>query len=309
MAGLKLQVPVDRVVDGDTIRVMINGKSEALRVLALDTEEVHPGDKPVTPLGRVASDFTKSKVLPNDVVTIEFPGPEPFEVANLRYRDNYGRLLVYVHTAAGDDLQELLIREGLSPYFTKYGYAEFLDLHRKYISAEQQAQSRRAGIWDQIANNGAEFRNYAALTTWWELRARIVEGFRAFKRAHPNDPPFDTRLDFERLRELARDGATTTIFTEVREFRPAGPHVLFTTGSLEQPFGVLVPRANEGGARDVMQLLLQRYVANGEERPRRSYLYITGRLQRFPPTEDGKPEMVLEGVDQLRDGPDGFEVV
>lgn len=305
MSGLKLHVQVDRVVDGDTVRVIIDGKSEPLRILALDTEEVTAGAKPVTPLGHKASDFTKSKVKPGDVVTIEFPGNEPLAVAMVRYRDNYGRLLVFLHTAAGEDLQEMLIEEGLSPYFTKYGYAEFIELHMKYVAAERKAQARRAGIWDQIANNGAVFRNYAALGVWWELRARIIEGYRAAKRVHPDAPPYDTRLDFETLRKLSAAGERTTIFTEVRDFRPAGPHVLFSTGSLAQPFGVLVPGANEGGSADVMELLLQRYVAKDEEHPRRSYLYITGNLHRYPDNDEGKPEMTLQSVDQIADGPDG----
>jgi hypothetical protein len=52
MPGTTLEVPVDRPVDGDTVRVLINGRSEALRILALDTEESRPGgDKPMTPWG------------------------------------------------------------------------------------------------------------------------------------------------------------------------------------------------------------------------------------------------------------------
>jgi micrococcal nuclease len=52
MPGTTLEAPVDRPVDGDTVRVLINGRSEALRILALDTEESRPGgDKPMTPWG------------------------------------------------------------------------------------------------------------------------------------------------------------------------------------------------------------------------------------------------------------------
>lgn len=59
MSGTAFSVKVDRVVDGDTVRVFLDDtaeKSESLRILSLDTEEVFAGSKPVTPLGQMASD-------------------------------------------------------------------------------------------------------------------------------------------------------------------------------------------------------------------------------------------------------------
>ncbi len=57
MAGTTIDVPVDRPVDGDTVRAMIDGASESLRILALDTEESKPGGgKPVTPWGKKAAE-------------------------------------------------------------------------------------------------------------------------------------------------------------------------------------------------------------------------------------------------------------
>ena len=42
MLGTTLDVPVDRPVDSDTVRVLIDGRSKSLRILALDTEESAP---------------------------------------------------------------------------------------------------------------------------------------------------------------------------------------------------------------------------------------------------------------------------
>ena len=50
---------VARVVDGDTVRLAINGQEEAVRLIGIDTPEtVHPmrGEEPY---GKEASDFTK----------------------------------------------------------------------------------------------------------------------------------------------------------------------------------------------------------------------------------------------------------
>ena len=94
-----------------------------------------------------------------------------------RYRDNYGRLLVFVHVD-GMDYQEHMIAEDYSPYFTKYGNARFHIYHHRYLAAERAAQAARRGVWNQVAVNGAEQRNYAVLTAWWALRAAVIEDYR-----------------------------------------------------------------------------------------------------------------------------------
>lgn len=98
MFGTTLDVPVDRPVDGDTVRVLIEGRSESLRILALDTEESRPGgDKPMTPWGRQASARAAELFISGRAVTLEFEGNEPVVECLQRYRDNFGRLLVMVH--------------------------------------------------------------------------------------------------------------------------------------------------------------------------------------------------------------------
>jgi hypothetical protein len=57
MSGTKIEgIKLTKVVDGDTIKVAINGESESLRLIGLDTEESWPGgSKPVTTAGKQAS--------------------------------------------------------------------------------------------------------------------------------------------------------------------------------------------------------------------------------------------------------------
>ena len=52
--GTTIEATVVRVVDGDTIRVEVNGKEESLRILSLDTEESNASPKPVSPWGKEA---------------------------------------------------------------------------------------------------------------------------------------------------------------------------------------------------------------------------------------------------------------
>ena len=57
------QYKVIRVVDGDTIVIMYNGKYEKVRLLCVNTpESVHPDKKQNIPMGKVASKYTKKKL-------------------------------------------------------------------------------------------------------------------------------------------------------------------------------------------------------------------------------------------------------
>ncbi|MEO0678113.1 MAG: nuclease, partial [Pseudomonadota bacterium] len=96
MAGTTFTAKVDRVVDGDTVRIFIDGESESVRILALDTEETRAGSKPKTPLGTIASDRAKALLSPSDEVEVMLPGNEPLDVALKKYRGNFGRPLTYL---------------------------------------------------------------------------------------------------------------------------------------------------------------------------------------------------------------------
>jgi micrococcal nuclease len=230
-------------------------------------------------------------------VTLEFPGTEPLAECWEKHRDNFGRVLGFVH-AAGLDFQEHMIRTGYSPYFVKYGYADFLDYHARYTASEREAQSAHLGVWDQLEVNGAEARNYALLGVWWHLRAQAIA---AYREARIGDPLlFNSRLDYERLLTLAAHDTEATVFTELREYhRVGGRHVVVTIGSLQQPFQLFVPDADADAGQAILRLLDNRYIAAEPEHPRRSYAYVRGTLKLF----DGKPEIVVRAMGQISDEP------
>ena len=81
-------------------------------------------------MGKVASRYTQKKLIGKSVAL-------EFELKRLR--GNYGRLLAYVFV----DRQNLnldLVRQGLSPYYTKYGKSEKYDA--EFRAAEKQAEKR-----------------------------------------------------------------------------------------------------------------------------------------------------------------------
>lgn len=130
----RLQGKVIDVVDGDTMKVIVNGKEETVRLLLVDTPEtVHPS-KPVQPFGPEASNYAK-EMLTNKDVELEL---------DVRERDKYGRLLVYLYIN-GQMFNEMLLENGLArlayvfPPNTKY-----VD---RFLGIEKKAKQEEIGIW------------------------------------------------------------------------------------------------------------------------------------------------------------------
>jgi micrococcal nuclease len=132
---LLLDAKVERVIDGDTLKINLNGRTETVRLLLIDTPEtVHP-NKPVEPFGKEASNFTKQTLPPNSDIQVEL---------GIGERDKYGRLLAYVYKN-GKMINEQLLEKGLArvayvyPPNTKH-IDEFRDIQSK-------AQKQAIGIW------------------------------------------------------------------------------------------------------------------------------------------------------------------
>jgi len=125
---------VVKVVDGDTLDVEFNGKTERIRLLLVDTPEtVHPS-KPVEPFGPEASKFAK-ETLSNQRVKVEFDVSE---------RDKYGRLLAYVWIN-GKMFNELLLEKGLAR--VSYVYPPNVKYVDQFRAIQSKAQKVELGIW------------------------------------------------------------------------------------------------------------------------------------------------------------------
>lgn len=79
---------VTHVVDGDTIDVKIGGRNERVRLIGIDTPETKKPNTPIECYGPEASAFTASLLPIGAKVRIE---------RDVVGRDDYGRLLGYVH--------------------------------------------------------------------------------------------------------------------------------------------------------------------------------------------------------------------
>ncbi len=88
-------INLTKVVDGDTVKVEIDGKEESLRLCCLDTEESWPGgSKPVTKAGQQASKWAKQYFGADDdgfpstevLVDIEFDTNDPVNLCLKKHR-------------------------------------------------------------------------------------------------------------------------------------------------------------------------------------------------------------------------------
>ena len=95
---------VTRVVDGDTIKVVINNKEESVRLIGIDAPETVDPRKPVQCFGNEASDRAKL-ILTNQLVRLESDVTQG-------NRDKYGRLLRFVFLQDGTNFNKLMVSEG-----------------------------------------------------------------------------------------------------------------------------------------------------------------------------------------------------
>lgn len=96
---------VERVIDGDTIVVRLDGRDERVRYVGIDTPETVKPDAPVECYGPAAHDLN-ARLLDRDGdrVTLRF---------DRELRDRYGRLLAYVYRASdGLFVNAQLVRAG-----------------------------------------------------------------------------------------------------------------------------------------------------------------------------------------------------
>jgi micrococcal nuclease len=303
----QLTAKVERPVDGDTVRVTVNGLSESVRIQALDTEESKAGgDKPVTPWGKKTAEHAATLFTPGREIILDFDTPKtdaPPDTALSRFRDNYGRLLALIFI---DDLdfQEHMISLGYSPYFPKYGNVHTEALHRRYLAAERKAQAQGLGVWNQVEVNGSVMRDYPALAAWWALRAAIIDDYRR-ARAEGTEI-LNPRIDFETITQWAEEGRQATVFTEFRTYRRLSSRkAVIDIGSQTQPFSIFIPDIETAKAQELIELLQTRYIAGGTEggrtvtEPRRGYGYVRGHLKLF----NERPEIVVDGPEDVFDHP------
>jgi endonuclease YncB( thermonuclease family) len=111
------------VSDGDTIKVMHNGRAEKIRLNGIDCPEK------TQPFGHKAKQFTSAMVFGKEVTV------------QVKDTDKYGRTVADVILPDGRSLNRELVAAGLAWWYRKYSKDESLR------QLEADAQAARRGLW------------------------------------------------------------------------------------------------------------------------------------------------------------------
>jgi len=138
-----------KIVDGDTLDVLVDGRKKRIRLIGVDTSELHESDKLIRDAGRSrctkadlqelgaeATEFVSRVLAPGDSIRLEY-GP--------RRSDDYKRVLAFVWLADGRLLNELLICEGYAQARLHYVFRS--DYRARFQQCSQQAQAASKGLW------------------------------------------------------------------------------------------------------------------------------------------------------------------
>lgn len=128
-----------RAVDGDTI--LLQG-GERVRLIGVDTPELHHPVKPVQYFAKEARDFVQRRAA-RQRVWLEYDQTR---------RDRYGRTLAYVFLADSTLLNLELIEKGYGFAYTKFPFRS--DYMARFRRAESEARRTDRGLWA-----GREYRS------------------------------------------------------------------------------------------------------------------------------------------------------
>lgn len=132
-----------KVVDGDTIDISINNKTERIRLIGMDTPETVDPRKTVECFGKEASNRAKILLTGKSVYIESDPSQDN--------RDKYDRLLRYVYFQDKTSYNKLMISEGYAHEYTYYVPYKY---QAEYKKAQQDAEKSQAGLWSPNTCNG-----------------------------------------------------------------------------------------------------------------------------------------------------------
>lgn len=144
-AGRIIEGMVKAVYDGDTVLLTTREESRLkVRLYGIDAPETKKPDKPGQPFGDISKRTLMFKVMGRRVTA---------EIVDI---DQYKRAVAVIRYE-GRDINREMVAEGLAWAYRQYLQAPY---ESEYITSEERARSRRAGLWRESNPQPPwEFRN------------------------------------------------------------------------------------------------------------------------------------------------------
>lgn len=130
---------VQRVVDGDTYILDIDGEEKRVRLIGVDTpESVAPDSygKENTEEGKTVSDIVKGKIQAGSILYAEY---------DVSKTDKYGRTLAYLYFENGTMVQDWLLENGYANIATYPPNVKYAD---HFAELAHTAAKNRVGLWN-----------------------------------------------------------------------------------------------------------------------------------------------------------------
>ena len=129
-------ITILKVVDGDTVDIDLDGHTERVRLIGVNTPETKHPTKPIECFGPEASAYLTTLLPKGTTVRIE---------RDVEARDRYGRMLLYLDLGSNDLFINLdLVARG-------YGTPMSIEpntFHRNdFVRAAAQAEAANVGLW------------------------------------------------------------------------------------------------------------------------------------------------------------------
>lgn len=141
---------VTEFVDGDTIKVDMNGTVETLRFIGVDTPETHDPRKAVQCFGVAAAAFTKNLIGTNNV-RLE---SDPLDTN----RDRYGRLLRYIYLPDGRLVNAEIIKQGYGFAYTGFPFGK----SDEFLAYQTTARTQNKGLWGSCTPAKNQYGGYTS---------------------------------------------------------------------------------------------------------------------------------------------------
>lgn len=122
--------------DGDTISVAMNGQTERVRLIGVDTPETAKNGVAGQCYAQAAAAFTRDQIKADGSIRLQ---ADPIG----DNRDRYGRLLRYVYLPDGSQLNRRLIEEGYGFAYLFFPFSQSAD----FAAAQNQARQNGKGLW------------------------------------------------------------------------------------------------------------------------------------------------------------------
>jgi micrococcal nuclease len=137
---------VINVIDGDTIRIILDNHAVTVRLIGVDTPETVDPNSPAMCYGREASAFTTDM--------IERAGNRVLLEKDVSETDRYGRLLRYVWLEHPDGRRMLnyeLVSQGYAQVVTYPPDVRYADW---FLQAQREAREQGRGLWGACGEFG-----------------------------------------------------------------------------------------------------------------------------------------------------------